>query len=362
MLTPYEKFEVLGFQKVWFVGGRAARERAKIPGNDVYAPNNGYDDKEGFYIFREHDHINYRYEVLKVVGKGTFGQVVKVFDHKNREFAAVKIVRNCADFTAQACGEERVLRHLLRLDPDGVANTVRIKDSFRFRNHNCMVFDLMSHSLFEVIERGQFKGLRPDLVVNFTLSVLQTLDTLARAGIVHTDLKPENILLEKPNKSSLRVIDFGSAVYEGRHLVEYNQTRFYRAPEVILGVPYGCPIDMWSVGCIVSELLTGTPLLPGDNAEDQLALMLELLGRPPAGLVERGQRSHRYQRVLEGRVARRGRGAPGSRDLAEALGPAGLLPGCRDFVARCLEWEPGQRMTPGQALRHPWLRGRQVIG
>lgn len=80
---------------------------------------------------------------------------------------------------------------------------------------------------------------------------------------MHCDLKPENILLKQPDRSAVKVIDFGSSCLEDETRYTYIQSRFYRAPEVILGLPYGTPIDMWSLGCILAELYTGCPIFPG---------------------------------------------------------------------------------------------------
>lgn len=179
------------------------------------------------------------------------------------------------------------------------------------------------------------------------------------------------------NEIVLQVIDFGSSCFEHQRVYTYIQSRFYRAPEVILGARYGMPIDMWSLGCILAELLTGFPLLPGEDEGDQLACIIELLGMPPQRLIDVGKRSKNfisskgYPRyctantladgtiVLSGGLSRRGkpRGPPGSKELKRAL------KGCDDplfldFLRRCLEWDPEVRMTPGAALRHAWLRRR----
>merc|ERR1719334_2008934 len=137
---------------------------------------------------------------------------------------------------------------------------------------------------------NRFQRFEQKLVCNFSHSILLALNTLSKIGIIHGDLKPENILLRQFGKSALKVIDFGSACYEDSVLYSYVQSRFYRAPEVILGVRYGCQIDMWSLGCIVAELLTGVPLLPGEDEEDQLALTMELLGHPPSSLITKATR------------------------------------------------------------------------
>lgn len=143
------------------------------------------------------------------------------------------------------------------------------------------------------------------------------------------------------------------------------------------GSRYGMPIDMWSLGCILAELLTGYPLLPGEDEADQLACTMELLGMPSQKLLDTSKRSKNFvsskghprycsvstladgTSVLSGGRSRRGkaRGPPCSRDWSAAL------KGCDDqlfldFLKRCLDWDPGLRMTPSQALRHPWLKKR----
>jgi dual specificity tyrosine-phosphorylation-regulated kinase 2/3/4 len=85
---------------------------------------------------------------------------------------------------------------------------------------------------------------------------------------VNCDLKPENILLKKPNKSAIKLIDFGSGCFEPEQIYTYIQSRFYRAPEIILGITYTSAIDMWSFGCILYELFTGFPLFAGENENE----------------------------------------------------------------------------------------------
>ena len=100
----------------------------------------------------------------------------------------------------------------------------------------------------------------------------------------------ENILLRPQGQSSVKVIDFGSSCYEHQRVYTYIQSRFYRSPEVILGLPYSMAIDMWSLGCILTELYTGYPLFPGENEVEQLACIMEIFGLPDYSLLVDAQR------------------------------------------------------------------------
>jgi len=170
------------------------------------------------------------------------------------------------------------------------------------------------------------------------------------------------------------VIDFGSSCLEtekGRSKVDliqltavytYIQSRFYRSPEVILGMNYAMAIDMWSLGCILAELYTGAPIFPGENEEEQLACIIEVLGVPERYIVEKASRRKNFfdtngsPRPYTNSKGKRRR--PGPKSLAAVLK-------CNDdqfvdFVSKCLTWDPDKRLKPQPALRHPWiLAGRR---
>ena len=107
---------------------------------------------------------------------------------------------------------------------------------------------------------------------------------------MHCDLKPENILLAKPNKSKVKLIDFGSSCFEDERYYTYIQSRFYRAPEIMLGIAYTTAIDMWSLGCIIFECLVGIPLYAGENERDQMLAIMEVIGLPPRSLIAQATR------------------------------------------------------------------------
>ena len=205
--------------------------------------------------------------------------------------------------------------------------------------------------------------------------MLRCLERLYALRIVHCDLKPENVLLRKQGYSSIKVIDFGTSFIQGHPVYTYVQTRFYRAPEVLLHLPYGHPVDMWSLGGMLAELYTGRPLLPGEPRSDQISLILHLLGTPPKHVLERTTKAIYFtfnglplycrvktlpdgtQVAVEGSQSprfKKWRGLPGSRSWSQALND------CKDehfvhFIKRCLDWDADTRLTPHQALRHPWL-------
>ncbi|XP_004519495.2 putative dual specificity tyrosine-phosphorylation-regulated kinase 3 homolog isoform X2 [Ceratitis capitata] len=371
-LTPYERTEILAYPQIYFIGANAK----KRPG--IFGPNNSdYDNEQGAYLHIPHDHVAYRYEMLKVIGKGSFGQVIKAYDHKTHEHVALKMVRNEKRFHRQAQEEIRILHHLRRQDKYNTMNIIHMFDYFTFRNHMCITFELLNINLYELMKKNGFKGFSLQLVRKFAHSLLQCLDALYKNEIIHCDMKPENVLLKQQGRSGIKVIDFGSSCYESQRVYTYIQSRFYRAPEVILGSKYGRAIDMWSLGCILAELLSGHALFPGENESDQLACIIEVLGMPTKNLLASAKRAKvffnpkglpRYCTVrtmtdgtvvLIGGQSRRGkpRGPPCSKSLSKALD------GCKDtlflnFIRGCLEWDPEKRLIPAEALKHPWLRRR----
>ena len=303
------------------------------------------------------DHICYRYEVLSVLGKGSFGQVVKVYDHKRQRYCAVKIIRNKKRFHHQGMIEVRILKHIRDKDPEDKYYQVRMLDYFYFRNHLCISFELLSINLYEFIKNNNFQGLSLGLIRRFGIQILSALKFMYREHIIHCDLKPENILLRSPNKSSIKIIDMGSSCFENERIYTYIQSRFYRSPEVILGISYGRGIDMWSFGCILAELYTGYPLFPGENEVEQLACIMEVLGVPPKRLVELASRKKLFfdhegnPRIVPNSRGRKRR--PGSKDLVTALR-------CNDplfisFLEGCLRWDPRERFTPEDCMKHEWI-------
>ena len=202
---------------------------------------------------------------MNELGSGAFGRVYKVIDHKKKEQLALKIIKNVPKLNAQSRIEISILELSLEKDPEAKNNIIRIKGSFVFRGHTCIVYELLHCNLYEYIKSNGFKATPKSLMIKFSIQILQSLAFLEHHDVVHCDVKPENIMLKEPTKTGLRLIDLGSSCFQQKQFYTYIQSRFYRAPEIILGIKYTPAIDMWSFGCVLAELQRGYPIFPGKN-------------------------------------------------------------------------------------------------
>ena len=180
--------------------------------------------------------IAYRYDIIRTLGKGSFGVVFKWYDYKEKDFIALKVVRCKKKLQKQGLVEVGLLRHLKENDPEDKKNIVKIKDHFYWRNHLWICFEMLSINLYEFLKNSNYSGFSTSLIRRFAIQILISLDYLQEHKVVHWDLKPENILLRKINKSGIKIIDFGSSCFEDKSIYTYIQSRFYRAPEIILGI------------------------------------------------------------------------------------------------------------------------------
>ncbi|XP_013787704.2 serine/threonine-protein kinase minibrain-like [Limulus polyphemus] len=235
--------------------------------------NDGYDDENHDYIITHGEKVVDRYEIDCLIGKGSFGQVVKAYDIEEECHVAIKIIKNKKPFLNQAQIEVNLLEMMNNYEGRGSYcqmgkdKIVKLKDNFMWRNHLCLVFPLLSYNLYDLLRNTSFHGVSLNLTRKFAQQLCTALVFLSNAdlNIIHCDLKPENILLCNPKRSAIKIIDFGSSCQLGQRIYQYIQSRFYRSPEVLLGIPYDMAIDMWSLGCILVELHTGEPLFSGAN-------------------------------------------------------------------------------------------------
>ncbi|KAJ3336695.1 dual specificity protein kinase yak1 [Gonapodya sp. JEL0774] len=367
------------------------------------AHNDGYDNEDGDYILYVNDTLGtsegQQYLILDVLGQGTFGQVVKCMNVKTRDMVAVKVIKNKPAYYNQSLVEVAILEMLnSQYDPNDRHHLVRMMDTFVHRSHLCIVFEMLSVNLYELIKQNGFRGLSTNLVRVFVAQILDALSILNRARIIHCDLKPENILLKNLESPSIKVIDYGSACHENQTVYTYIQSRFYRSPEVLVGLPYTSSIDMWSLGCIAAELFLGLPLFPGSSEYNQVGRIVEMLGVPPAYMIEKGKQAHQY---FEKRYGPDGRATYRLKSMETYMRETGCAeqPSKRyfsgttleevvgnypvtrrglsqrelekemqnrqsfvDFLRGLLNLNPLERWSPQQARAHPFVTGEKYTG
>mmetsp|Transcript_44383 Transcript_44383/g.117290 ORF Transcript_44383/g.117290 Transcript_44383/m.117290 type:complete len:724 (-) Transcript_44383:78-2249(-) len=380
-----------------YVRSSAPRRVLTKPEEGVW--NSCHDNANFDYICRVNDVImspeGEQYIIEERQGHGTFGQVLKCSTSGGRP-VAVKIIKNKPAYFQQALVEVRILQQLnSKYDPQDQHRVVRMIDYFVFRKHLCIVFELLSVNIYELLKQNKLRGLRVELIRVLTEQLLLAMDCLRQARIIHCDLKPENVLFCCYKDTRIKLIDFGSACFEGYPVHTYIQSRFYRSPEVLLGLPYNLAIDMWSLGCICAELYLGLPIFPGSSEFDQLHRIVEVLGVPPENLVvagknfrkffvaedevgEDGASRRRYRLKTREEYGRERRKAEATskryfsfRTLPEMVKQEGrsskpLSPREANrrqcflhFLQGVLAYDPEQRWTPKQALAHPFIRDTQ---
>jgi dual specificity tyrosine-phosphorylation-regulated kinase 1 len=347
--------------------------------------------------------LNGRYSVVRALGAGSFGAVFECTDALSGARVAVKMMTS----PDAATDEIDVLRMLNSRDPMQRFGVVRLLDTFVLPTRaTCLVFELLSLNLYDIIRNTDHQGISLHLVRKFGRQLLQTLEFLRcahlvpqavdvpqptnstfvkpTAGIVHCDVKPENILLCSTKKAQIRLIDFGSACLSSDHpAFTYVQSRFYRAPEVLLNLPYSHPVDVWSAACVLAELHTGRPLFPGRSEAEQISLHASVLGSlPPVHMIEcsGGGRGLLYFKRTPSAYTLNASVCPviASAPLHVTLGVYSGGPGGRrageksghtradyeafyDLLMRMLAYDPSQRLTPAQALAHPFFACDEAV-
>ena len=332
------------------------RDRSMKNKINEYSLKESKQDSEGNYKIIKGDHLDYRYEILNILGQGSYGEAIKCYDHKKKENVCIKIIKANEKFKNQAMIEIKILEHIRDNDIKNEYNIVKYYSYFTFRNHICLVFELLDINLYEHIKNNNFQGFDIKKIKQFTTEILFSLFFLKNQKIIHCDLKPENILLYN-NNNNIKVIDFGSSCYEKEKMYSYIQSRFYRAPEVILEQGYSYEIDMWSLGCIICELFTGFPIFPGEDERDQLNYIMEYLDIPPTDYINISRKRNLFFDKnhfpfqipnSKGKIRK-----PKSKKFKEFLQ-------CNnesfiDFIKKCLKWEPKNRLSPEEALLHSFI-------
>ncbi|KAH6760638.1 Protein kinase superfamily protein [Perilla frutescens var. hirtella] len=343
------------------------------------------DDPNGHYVFSLGENLTSRYKILGKMGEGTFGRVLDCWDRQTREYVAIKIVRSIRKYRDAAMIEIDVLQRLAEHDINE-SHCVKMHRWFDYRNHICLVFEKLGPSLFDFLKRNKYSPFPVDLVREFGRQLLESVAYMHDLRLIHTDLKPENILLVSsdfvklpvckktsdetnfrclPKSSAIKLIDFGSTAYDSQLHSSIVSTRHYRAPEIILGLGWTYPCDIWSVGCILVELCTGEALFQTHENLEHLAMMERVLGPLPEHMLKKASKgAEKYFRRSrlnwpEGAVSRDSIRAVRKLDLLKNLisrhvdSPRSSLV---NLLHGLLKFEPSERLTARQALEHPFFK------
>ncbi|KAH9842435.1 kinase-like protein [Rhodofomes roseus] len=343
-------------------------------------------DSEGYYQVILGEQLDGgRYQVFSHLGKGMFANVVRarVLNSEPGEAVkevAIKIVRCQESMFKAGQKEAQILNKLKEADPEDKKHVVRLERTFEHRGHLCLVFESLSMNLRDVVKRfGKDVGLNIKAVRAYAHQLFLAMSLLRKCNIMHADIKPDNILVNE-QKTLLKLCDLGSASDASENeITPYLVSRFYRAPEIILGVPYDPALDIWSIGCTLYELYTGKILFPGRSNNQMLLLMMELKGRFNSKMIKRARFGSMYfdelgafqsverERVTGADVIRQVHITAPARDLRQRLMPPAsvkmkddegkLLISFIDLLDRCLALDPAKRITPKEALVHPFIRG-----
>ncbi|ORX54989.1 kinase-like protein [Hesseltinella vesiculosa] len=342
-----------------------------IATKQAHAP---YDDKDGHLIMQPNDYLTARYKVMRMLGQGTFGKVVECYDRVRRTFCAIKVIRAIPKYREASKIEIRVLTTLKERDPLNLHKCIHLLEWFDYRNHICMVFELLGQSVFDFLKSNEFKPFPSTHIQHFAKQLLTSVAFLHDLKLIHTDLKPENILLvsqtcHMDNKSrvldntEIRLIDFGSATFEQDYHASVVCTRHYRAPEIILGSGWSYPCDIWSVGCILVELFTGEALFHTHENLEHLALMEACLGKIPAHVSRPAATfAQKYfknsiLRYPDAKTTRQSREFVAKmKTLNHLITPdTPMNVEFRDLISKMLVYDAKERITAREALRHSFF-------
>ncbi|XP_073404759.1 homeodomain-interacting protein kinase 4 [Dendrobates tinctorius] len=333
------------------------------------------------------------YHVIEELGRGTFGKVVKGRKLETGQLVAIKIIHNDQIRSPVIKNEIKLLSFIKQAALD-TAHLVCFFEHFQVIDTFYLVFELLQKNLYEYQKEIRFAAIPLRHIRTITAQVLDALSKLKELSIIHADLKPENIVLVDQVRCPFRikVIDFGSAfiLSEIKHVKNpYIQSRFYRAPEILLGLPFCEKLDMWSLGCIIAELHFGYPLYPGNNEYDQIRYICQTQRLPDNYLLNAASKAllffnqkvdtkgkvlwriktvEEYQLATKVKPVERRKCILNSLDqieslyttmshypelevLAERYDHRNMV----DLMKRMLSWDSKSRINPTTAIKHPFI-------
>ena len=290
------------------------------------------------------------YPLIFSVDFQAYGIVWKVIDKRHRQTVALK---KCFDAFRNSTDAQRAFREVMYLQElAGHDNIVRLLNIIRAENDRdlYLVFEYMETDLHAVIRANILEEIHKQYVI---YQLLKSLYFMHTAELLHRDIKPSNLLLN--SDCHVKLCDFGlcrSVADVGGNsnavLTDYVATRWYRAPEILLGsTRYTKGVDMWSVGCILGEMINGKPIFPGNSTMNQLDRILEVTGRPTAEDIA-SMNSPFAATMLESLSPAR------KKSLSELFPTASA--DALDLMERCFQFNPHKRISAAESLRHPYVR------
>ncbi|CDW53989.1 Pkinase domain containing protein [Trichuris trichiura] len=328
-------------------------------------------DKDGHLACHRGDLILDKYEILDTLGEGTFGRVFEVRDLNRRsaKSLALKVIRNKRHYRESAQAEIDILNKLKQWDTDGTL-FVNLLNDFDYYGHVCLVFPKYGMSVFDFMKANNFVPYPMEQVRHIAYQLCFAVSFMHDHGLVHTDLKPENMifvtdpLLQKKEyrvmrDTSIRLIDFGATVFNRKDQTAIVSTRHYRAPEVILELGWSYPCDVWSIGCIIYELLKGVPMFQVHEDLEHLAMMQRVLGTLPQHMALKSKKNmFEYGRLRWDEHSSRGR------YVRETLEPLSVRRLTSDpvqaelfnLISDMLQYPPSARTRLGEVLNHRFFR------
>lgn len=298
-------------------------------------------------------HIYRKYEILQRLGKGAYGIVWKAVERKTKTIVALKKVFDAFHNDTDAQRTFREVMILQELDNEQNPNCVKLLNVIKAENNKdlYLIFDYMESDLHAVIRANILLDVHKVYIIYQILKALLYLHT---AEIIHRDLKPSNILID--SECFVKLADFGLArsvlSYDDETapvpvMTEYVATRWYRAPEIVLGSSqYSKAVDMWSVGCILGELIIGKSIFPGKSTVNQIELIIDLLGKPKQEDLEQ------IGGAIDSNTIN---SMSGKQKYTFSTFFKGASPEAISFLKKCLEFNPHKRMTVEEALKHPFV-------
>ncbi|XP_030758584.1 cyclin-dependent kinase-like 1 isoform X2 [Sitophilus oryzae] len=282
-----------------------------------------------------------KYEQISMVGEGSYGLVMKCRHKETDQIVAVKkFLETEEDATIRKLAL-REIRMLKRLKHENLVTMIEV---FRHRKRFYIVFEFLEGTVLDELEKMP-GGLGDDRTRERIFQVCRAIAYCHSNNIIHRDVKPENVLV-----SSLGVVklcDFGFArvlSLNGEACTEYVATRWYRAPELLVGEPiYGAPVDIWAIGCLFAEMMTGDPLFPGESDIDQLYLIVKMLGRPCL----RHQHLMSKNSQLRPIIKTPSQDTVGFYKLFQTWPLIAI-----DFLNGCTKMDPQERLTAEEMLKH----------